>query len=105
MSARGRDVMGRTVKAVEFCVLLFLLSTGAGGASAAGSALGQPPLQTPGSTSAAATLALLYIPSVSMRSAGKSVRDAPFDRPSPLPKPMPAPAATNHYAGLLAIRI
>ena len=46
------------------------------------------------STSSAAALASLYIPS-----AGGAVRDASFDPRNPNSTPMPAPAATNHYAG------
>jgi len=104
MSRRSRDVMSGMVKTIAFGVLSFLLSTGAGEAAAVGSAFGQPP-QTPGSTSTTATLALLYIPSAYLPSAGRSVRDAPFYPRSPPSKHMPAPAATNHYAGLVAIRI
>ena len=93
------------MKTVGFCVLSFLFSTAAGGISAAAIVSGPPPLETPISASSAATLALLHIPSRYTPSEGGSVRNAPRDRRKPNSTPMPAPAATNHYAGLLEIRI
>lgn len=83
------------MKTVEFCVLSFLLSTVAGGVSAAPSASGPLP-QTPASTPSAATQPSLDIP------AGGTVPDAPARSPrKPNSTPMPAPAPTNHYAGLV----
>lgn len=106
MSGRSGGVNSGVVKTVGFCVLSFSLATVAGGVSAAVSASGQPPPQTPLSTSSAATLALLYVRSLYLLpSAGGSVRDAPFEPRKPNSTPMPAPAATNHYAGFLKIRI
>jgi hypothetical protein len=75
------------VKTVRCCVLWFLLSTMAGGVSAALSGSGQPPIQTRTSAARAATLPTL---------------DAPFNPRSPNSAPvpsMPVPAATDHYAG------
>ena len=105
MSGRSGGVNSGVVKTVGFCVLSFSLATVAGGVSPAASASGQPPPQTSVSTSSAATLALLHIRSLYMPSAGGSVRDAPFEPRKPNLTPMPAPAATNHYAGFLEIRI
>ena len=80
------------MKTLRFCVLSFLLSTVAGGVSAAPSASGQPPPQTRTSTSSAVTLPTLDTP------ADGATRDEPIDRQNPNSAPMPAPAATDHYA-------
>lgn len=96
MSGSSGDLKGGAVKTVGTCLLSLLLSTVAGGVSAAPSGFGQPPTSTPVSTSSAATLASLHMPF-----AGGAVRDARPDRQNPNSTPIPAPPATNHYANSL----
>ena len=93
------------------CVLSFLLSMVAGGVSGALSTSGQPPPANAsigiqcGDPGFAEYLASLYIASLTMPSAGGAACDAPFDPRNPNSTPLPAPAATNHYPGLVEIRI
>ncbi len=111
MSGRSGDVKIGVVKTVGFCALSFLLSMVAGGVSGALSTSEQPPPANAsigiqcGDPGVAEYLASLYIPSPYRPSAGGAVRDAPFAPRNRNPTPMPAPAATNHYAGQMEIRI
>ena len=87
MSGRGVDVTKGAVKTVGFGGLSFLLSTMAGGISAAPSASGQPHSATPVSSSSAANRPSLETPK------GDAARETPPGHPRNSDSaPMPAPA-------------